>query len=56
MIGSTSLVTGTPFLMSAFDVRKVSDDFLKTETSLLHRRTGGSVLCSFCFITSFNCL
>lgn len=36
-----SLASGTPILMSAFDVRKMSDDFLKIETSLLHIRMGG---------------
>lgn len=36
-----SLTSGTPFLMSAFDVRKKSDDFLKIETSLLRTRMGG---------------
>lgn len=36
-----SLTSGTPFLMSTFDVRKMSDDFLKSETSLLHTTMGG---------------
>lgn len=40
MIGA-SLAAGTPFLMSAFDVRKMSDDFLKIEKSLPHTRMGG---------------
>lgn len=40
-VTGASLPSGTPFLMSAFDVRKMSDDFLKSETSLLHRRMGG---------------
>lgn len=34
MVGA-SLASGTPFLMGAFDVRKMSDDFRKSETSLL---------------------
>lgn len=36
-----SLATGTPLLMSAFDVRKMSDDFLKIEKSPPHTRMGG---------------
>lgn len=40
-MAGASLASDTPFLTSAFDVRKMSDDFLKSETSLPHTRTGG---------------